>query len=654
MTVSRLPQILPPRRGESVHGFVRRLAEINGITLSAIMKLAAIGRIRPVSDDQVWQNLADAAGTTVDAFARMRRLPAAVLTAPGAVTFMGHALRPSHLVRDDMRVCPECIRTGGTLREVWSVSQITCCPQHGCQLVDTCDACDRRLNFHHAGAEDPWACVCDRELADLPVLPVSELALAAARLLYPIVGRTEVTGYISLAKAPDLIPVPFDTLNLNDLLAAMDLIGTAATTPADEDEVVGHFHARYGAAGPARRVKDIATRTEAAVRIMRNWPEAWYDVLDDLATRSPPGASHLQDRAILATRIGRRCLAPDRGLDGIPLPVIADATAAWLKERHGFERRRRPTSARNSVALMIGRVMPAEAVAARLDVEPYLADFRRIYQEALDAMVADGASGTPAELGDELLRRVRLRWEALDATVSSVTASEMIEGFAAEKGLKGWDHPDLIMPATGFEDLARKRKWSYRVANIEGILARLREVSTRIDDVAGLDHLTTGVMRRTLTPHYDKTALLLDVLSGRVPTYRTVDEPRLRDLYASLTETNRRAVSCRAMFLSNEDAMLDPKPMNNMLEVFWGPGVRLGVKESRTLRNEGRIRFEQRQIWNAADQRWHCNYVYSVRDTLSHIAAKEGASGIPELDRMLSGDAMGDAATDNGTAVRSA
>ena len=139
-----------------------------------------------------------------------------------------------------------------------------------------------------------------------------------------------------------------------------------------------------------------------------------------------------------------------------------------------------------------------------------------------------------AELGADVLQRVQHRWQELNATVSSVTASDMIEGSVAEKGLKGWDHPDLILPATGFDDLARKRKASYSVADIEHMLQRLRDVSVRIDDLEGLDHLTTGVMRRTLTPHYDKTALLLDVLSGRVPTYRTVDQPRLRDLYAEI------------------------------------------------------------------------------------------------------------------------
>lgn len=648
-----LPQSLPPRRGESVHGYMRRLAEINGITLSAVMKLAKTGRMSPVSDNSLWLNLAAAAGTTVDTLERMRRLPADLATAPGAISFMGHALRPSHLVRDEMRVCPVCIRKGGTLREVWSVAQITCCPQHGCQLIDTCDddECRRRLNFHYAGGDDAWACVCDKELADLPVITASDLALTAARMLYPIVGRTEITGYISLAKEPDRSIAPFDALCLNDLLAAMDLIGTAATTLAEDDEVVAHHHARYGSAGTAGRVADITSRTEAAISVMRGWPGTWYDILDDLAKRSPPGASHLRDRAILATRVGRRCLAPDRGLNGIPLPVITDATSAWLKERHGFERRRRPTSARNSVALMIGRVMPAEAIADRLGIEPYLADYRRIYQEVLEAMVADGASGEPADLGDELLRRVQLRWKALDATISSVTASELIEGFAAEKGLKGWDHPHLIVPATGFEELARKRKRSYRVVDIDAVLTRLGQVSIRVGDIDGLDHLTTVVMRRTLTPHYDKTALLLDVLSGRVPTYRTVEQPRLSDLHASLRETNRRAVSCRAMALCDEDAMLDSKPLNNMLEVFWGAGHRLGIKESRALREDGTIRFEQRRLWNATEERWHPAYSYSVRDTLTAMAAKTGASCIPELDRMLRQDVRRDADAIEGVAA---
>lgn len=599
------------------------------------MKLAGTGRIKPASDHRVWMNLAQAADVSLDELERMRHLPANIPGAPGAVTFMGHAVRPSHLTRDDMRVCPECVRSGGTLREVWSVSQITCCPQHECLLVDACDNCSRKLKFHNAGSEDAWSCVCDKELADLPVMPASELTLAAARLLYPVVGRTEITGYISLARSADKGLPPFDTLCLNDLLAAMDLIGTVATTPAEEDEVVGHFHARYGSAGPARRVKDIATRIEAALRIMRGWPDTWYDVLDDLASRSPPGASHLRDRAILATRMGRRCLAPDRGLDGIPLPVIAQATTAWLKDRHGFDRRKRPTSARNSVALMIGRAMPAETIAQNLGIEPYRADYRRIYQAALDAMVEESVSGSPADLGADLLQRVQRRWHELDATVSSVTASEMIEGFAAEKGLKGWDHPDLIEPATGFEDLARKRKSSYLVADIERVLERLRDISIKVDDLGDLDHLTTGVMRRTLTPHYDKTALLLDVLSGRVPTYRTVDRPRLTDLHASLPETNRRAVSCRAMALADADTMLDAKPLNNMLEVLWGAGHRLGVKESRSLRESGQLGFEARTLWNASEQRSHTNYGYSVRDAMQHMFATVGESGVIELDAFL-------------------
>lgn len=250
-------------------------------------------------------------------------------------------------------------------------------------------------------------------------------------------------------------------------------------------------------------------------------------------------------------------------------------------------------------------------------------------------MVEEGVSGSPADLGANLLERVRHRWHELDATVSSVTASEMIEGFAAEKGLKGWDHPDLIEPASGFEDLARKRKSSYLVADIERILKRLREISIKVDDLGDLDHLTTGVMRRTLTPHYDKTALLLDVLSGRVATYRTVDRPRLTDLYASLPETNRRAVSCRAMALADANTMLDAKPLNNMLEVLWGAGHRLGVKESRSLRESGQLGFEARTLWNASEQRSHTNYGYSVRDAMQHMFATVGESGVDELDAFL-------------------
>ena len=633
--MARLPQILPPRRGESVHGFVRRLAEVNGITLSAIMRWAEIGSIRPVSEDRLWANLATAAGTSVEALTKMRWLPANVPGANGAIRFMGHAIRPSHLSRGEMKVCPACIRSGGTIREVWSVSQITCCPQHGCLLIDSCNACARQLKYHSAGAEDAWSCVCGHELADLPIIPASELTLAAARLLYPVVGRTEVTGYISLAKTKDEVPAPFDTLELNDLLAAMDLIGTVATTPAEEDRPAEHTFLPYGLTGPSRVPGDFIRRAEAAVEIMLGWPESWHNILDELASRSPPQASRLEDRAVLATRMGRRCLAPDRGIDGIPLQIIARETRRWLAENKGIVRHKRHRTSESARARVLARTMNARIIAQELGIKYYVADFRRIYDETIDAMEAEGCAQPAKQLGDTLLTRVKARWDEYQRTVSSVVASDLIEGGSKERRLAGWDHVDLILPANEFEGLARKRKSVYRMNDIETILTRIRSIAVKVDTLTAYHPLTTEVMRKVLSPHYNKTAILLDVMSGRLPTYCTVNNPKLCDLYADLSLANRIGVANRAIALDTADAMIPARPLNNMVSILWGANHRLGIKESRALRQNGQIRFEVETLWNPTEQRSHPSYSYSVRDVIQHFSASLGPSYIDELDKHL-------------------
>lgn len=368
---------------------------------------------------------------------------------------------------------------------------------------------------------------------------------------------------------------------------------------------------------------------------MQDWPKAWFELLDDIASRTPAPPAGATARDILSTRIGRQCLTPVRGLNGIPLTVIASTTHAWLKTRHNCNIRKGPATIQNSVALLIGRAMPAGAIAKHLGVRYYFADFRRIYQQTLDIMAEENVSGSPEALGAELLERVTQQWLRLERTVPSFEASEMIEGLARERRLTGWDHPSLIMPASEFNQYAKKRKSSYHVEDVSKILNRIKEFSLKVDDTNGLHHLTTDLMRRTLTPYYTKTQFLLDIFSRHIPTYRTVDHPRLCDLYAKLDDTRCRGSSYRAIGLFQADAMLQARPLNNMIELQWGEDVRLKTSDSRLLREAEKIRFEETIIWNKTEKRFHVNYRYSVRDTLHYFKEAVGSPRDPDLNVFL-------------------
>lgn len=103
---------------------------------------------------------------------------------------------------------------------------------------------------------------------------------------------------------------------------------------------------------------------------------------------------------------------------------------------------------------------------------------------------------------------------------------------------------------------------------------------------------------------------------------------------ADLRLVNRRPVSYRAVALARQDAMLASKPLNNMLGVLWTTDRCLGVKESRELRASGRFRFKPEKLWNRTEQRYHYNYLYSVRGTIRCFADLLGLSGLVEVDRL--------------------
>jgi hypothetical protein len=520
---------------------------------------------------------------------------------------------------------------------------VTACPVHKCLLVDTCDECGRQLSDRNAGTDYGWACVCDRELADMAQVPAPEAALDVARMLYRHIGPGTTTGYILLSKTVDPKVALFDRLPLNDLLSAIELIGTVAVSSTENDPLVDaqYLPARTGGRRGNRldgghddriALDHLVPHVVAALGIMRGWPEAWYDQLDRLAERAKGGSHHLPDRRILGTKLGHRCLSPDRGIDGTPLAIILDATDRWLEARHGVKRRQRTHSMRNPVALVLASRMNASMVAKRLGIPAYTADFKRIYEAVLEEMAADAADMTPRKMAAELLRRVRTRMHGLADTVASFEASEMLEGIVAERSLTGWDHPKLIEPVEGMDGLVKKRKASYRRNDIERLTRRMAKIAAKVDDVGDLESVT-ALMRRTLSADYRKTDLLLDIFDGTLPTCRLVESPRLADLYADPVLAKRRASSRWALRLIENDETIQPSPLRKLIGVLWEQQIPLDIKAMRKLRETGRIRFEKAEVWS--DGRSHPLYRYNVGDMLMEIHRTHGRTSVSDLDNRL-------------------
>ena len=131
----------------------------------------------------------------------------------GGLNLLGHAVGFRDVVLDLHRVCPECIEESAILDASWHLSCITHCAKHGLALVESCDACGRRLGLNRPGV---GICRCDQ-----PLIRRKTQSTCSSELLALMQAlRARLYADKRIAKPPRSLP-HFDQLNLVSLMAVV-------------------------------------------------------------------------------------------------------------------------------------------------------------------------------------------------------------------------------------------------------------------------------------------------------------------------------------------------------------------------------------------------------------------------------------------------
>jgi hypothetical protein len=273
---------VPARPGESLLGFLLRLAERNHVrdpiafVVDSDLPYSVTEAIAFRASDLTL--LARRAGVKRRYLEEMAYWP----TAPGLVNFMGRELRREDVTVQHRRYCPKCLKSAPYHRAVWDLSVSTACIEHRVRLRDAC-SCGERLTWQFG---TPSFCRCGNDLRDTSAkrLPKAEL-----------VGLAYVLGRLGMAprtKGPDFLNAlaPRYVIEL--------LLGLGAF-------VSGERKRKRKRRIASLRDGDIHNLLNAGLKLCERWPDALFE-------------------AVSKYRSGRRY-----GLERHFGPV-----AAWMKDSH--------------------------------------------------------------------------------------------------------------------------------------------------------------------------------------------------------------------------------------------------------------------------------------------------------------------------------
>ncbi|MBA6288571.1 TniQ family protein [Colwellia sp. MB3u-4] len=145
------PKTIEPNVGESLYGFVKRLAIAYGWTnLGSFMMALKVHNIHQVN----WFVLSDVTERIVSNFAMSLQLDESLLSKQlfekdtYASLTLNHRQYGSHAVRK-IRVCPECVSEGASHQLFWQHVANGYCEKHHCELVSHCQHCHSPIQIEY-------------------------------------------------------------------------------------------------------------------------------------------------------------------------------------------------------------------------------------------------------------------------------------------------------------------------------------------------------------------------------------------------------------------------------------------------------------------------------------------------------------------------
>lgn len=270
--LKRYPRLVIPGVGESLPGFLHRLAEENGWARAAWAR-QDIGLHANQTDwhDVHLNRLAIRSGQSEEV---LRDMDCPAQPRSDVVRFKGHPIDKRMLDRMAMRYCPVCLTDHGYHQSIWFLRFVTICPIHKCPIVDRCHACKQPLGWDRKRFLE---CDCGAPLVSpnsAPEFCVPGQPLYAIRSLYEKCGVPHDGEPVLGA-----LPTRAADLDLENLCSLLWFVGSTRDDFATYRSRCGQMQ---------QPTEDMHAVVEHGYRVLSEWPKSFHTWLDHV--RAAPEA----------------------------------------------------------------------------------------------------------------------------------------------------------------------------------------------------------------------------------------------------------------------------------------------------------------------------------------------------------------------------
>lgn len=252
------PDILPM---ESGRGYLIRLAEELGYISPLIITNLIGAKIKGIDNHQVLNNLASILRYSPQ---ELKKHFYCNEDGPGKHFlrfYFGHTISAKYLNLQFPRLCPLCITESPVIKAQWDINQITVCPIHRCELIDTCPKCQKPLLWHRAKVSK---CKCGFKLNELNPTPASLNSIEITKVIYhaidPSLSKMEYQNESNFN--PELLK-----LSLPNLLKVIEIIGVSFGRSSNYTNKLNLKR---------NNLKDGLEVVEKAALVLADWPNNYY------------------------------------------------------------------------------------------------------------------------------------------------------------------------------------------------------------------------------------------------------------------------------------------------------------------------------------------------------------------------------------------
>lgn len=173
-----------PLKGESLRGFLLRIAEHNGCGKGTNFLTILTGNYSSTHrvSDQGLANIALSLALSRRQVEAMNYRPVGG-GAKNQCLFFGHTIAMSHLRSNQPAICPDCLSEVQAISGLWDLRAVCVCPRHAKWLIDRCPACGESFKWNRTRVA---SCQCGFDLRNVETEPAPAEVLALTTLLHEV------------------------------------------------------------------------------------------------------------------------------------------------------------------------------------------------------------------------------------------------------------------------------------------------------------------------------------------------------------------------------------------------------------------------------------------------------------------------------------